>query len=55
MNGAKARYDAKTYETVTVKLHKVKDRDIIEGVAKLAAGGKSRTDAVKEALRKGLA
>jgi hypothetical protein len=53
MSDAKTRYNVKTYEAVTVQLHKEKDRDIIAAIKALTDEGGSKTDAIKQLLRRG--
>jgi hypothetical protein len=54
MSDAKTRYNAKTYEAVTIRLHKEKDKDIIAAIKEQTDKGDSKTDAIKHLLRKRL-
>ena len=54
MSDAKTRYNDKTYDTLTIKLHKLNDIDIISAVKKLTDSGLTKSDAIRILFRKAI-
>lgn len=50
----KQRYNAKTYERVSVLLRKIDDADVIAAIAARKASGMQTSDAVKSLIREAL-